>query len=258
VSADGQPWQIAWCAGAGVTATPQHVFDDENATFRQFCATVIESGFAANGAFYFASSAGGVYAGSSDPPFTEFTEPTPLAPYGHAKLALEELVHGLAANGVRVAIGRIANLYGPGQNLRKPQGLVSQLCLAIQTRRPLGVYVSLDTLRDYIYVDDAAGLIVDLLQTVAAKEPGTSVTKIIASHESVSIAELLGEIRLMTKRRPPVVLAASPYAKAQARDLRVRSLVLRNLDHRTLTPFPVGVATTLRDVSLRWRGGLTG
>ena len=36
--------------------------------------------------FFLASSAGGVYAGSADPPFTEHTEPAPISPYGQAKL----------------------------------------------------------------------------------------------------------------------------------------------------------------------------
>ena len=57
-------------------------------------------------------------------------------------------------------VGRISNLYGPGQNLAKPQGLVSQLCRAQLTRQPLSVYVSLDTMRDYLYVDDAAAMVV--------------------------------------------------------------------------------------------------
>ena len=55
-----------------------------------------------------------------------------------------------AATGTAVLVGRIANLYGPGQNLAKPQGLVSQLCLANLTGQPLSIYVSLDTLRDYL------------------------------------------------------------------------------------------------------------
>src|SRR5699024_9202621 len=101
---------------------------------------------------------------------------------------------GLADVGVPVAIGRLANLYGPGQNLEKPQGLISQLSLSHHTAVPVNVYVSLDTLRDYLYVDDAAALVVDLVETIAASPGSGAVTKILASGHSVSVAALLGEL----------------------------------------------------------------
>ncbi len=254
VTAGDGPWRVLWCAGAGVTATPQHVFDAELVTFRRFCDAVAASGRGSDGTFFFTSSAGGLYAGSAEPPFTEHTPVAPLAPYGHAKVALEAVAAGLAEVGVRVVIARVANLYGPGQDLTKPQGLVSQLCLSLQTRRPLGIYVSLDTLRDYVYVDDAARTVADMVDRAATLPAGSEpVIKIVASHQSTSIAELLGELRLITKRRPPVVLAASPQRKVQARDLRMRSVVWPDLDRRQLTPFPAGVAACLEDVSRRWR-----
>ena len=53
-------------------------------------------------------------------------------------------------------IGRFSNLYGPGQNLGKLQGLISRLALSAVTRQPINIFVPLDTIRDYVYVDDAA------------------------------------------------------------------------------------------------------
>jgi len=47
-------------------------------------------------------------------------------------------------------VGRMSNLYGPGQNLKKVQGLISQMCLRVLTRQPLVLYVPLDTIRDYL------------------------------------------------------------------------------------------------------------
>jgi UDP-glucose 4-epimerase len=132
--------------------------------------------------------------------------------------------------------------------------LISQLCLAAQTRKPLGIYVSLDTLRDYIYVDDAAALIVDFLDTVAANSALVGpVVKIIASQQSVSIAQLLGTLYRLTKHRPPVVIAASPLSAVQTRDLRFRSIVLPELDDRPFTPLPVGMANCITDVSRHLR-----
>lgn len=252
LSETGEPWLLFWAAGAGVTQTPQRVFDEEVAVLSAFAEHIASSRAAARGTVFFASSAGAAYAGASAPPFTEATDPLPIAPYGMTKLALEAAVTELTRHGTRVAIGRIANLYGPGQNLAKPQGLVSQLCRSIVTNRPLGVYVPMDTLRDYIYVDDAAATIADLTQQVAAGTAGSpAVVKIIATGQAISIARVLGELRLITRRKPPLILAASPFSAAQARDLRLRSTVLPELDRRVFTPFSVGFARTLADVRMR-------
>ena len=95
--------------------------------------------------------------GHPEPPFTEHTEPAPISPYGRAKLRSEEIATAFAVRtSTALLVGRLANLYGPGQNLDKPQGLISQLCRAQLTRQPLSVSVPLDTMRDYLFVDDAA------------------------------------------------------------------------------------------------------
>ena len=129
---------------------------------------------AGNG-FFLASSAGGVYAGASGPPFTEHTEPAPISAYGRAKLRSEEIATEFAVRtSTALLVGRLANLYGPGQNLDKPQGLVSQLCLAQLTRQPLTVYVPLDTMRDYLFVDDAAAMAVAGLGAVTASRQASA------------------------------------------------------------------------------------
>lgn len=251
--ATDRPWRVFWCAGVGVPATPQAVLDAELSTFRRFCDHVAKSGRGSAGSIFVPSSAGALYAGSPHPPFTERSPVRPLAPYGRAKVESERIASELTRAGVRVAIGRIANLYGPGQKLAKPQGLISQLCLSVRTGQPLGIYVSLDTLRDYLFTDDAATMIVEMLDRVAELPPGApATTKILASGRSVSIAGLLGEFRLLTKRRPPVVLATSPYRRIQARDLRLHSVVLSELDRRSFTPLAVGIDACLRDVTRRW------
>ena len=252
-------WSIVWCAGAGVTASTDDVLRAETELMRAFVADLADrpAERLARCTVFFASSAGGVYAGAADPPFTELSTPAPLAAYGRAKLVAEEVFSGLAASGVRVVLGRISNLYGPGQNLAKPQGLISQFCLAHHLARPIGIYVSLDTLRDYIYVDDCAELVLDVVARASSNEPGSApVTKILASQTSVTIASIIGMLRAIYKRKPQAVLAASPLGARQARDLRFRSVVWPDLDERPLTPLPVGIATTGEDIgrSLRLHG----
>ena len=103
-------------------------------------------------------------------------------------------------------IGRIANLYGPGQNMAKAQGLISQICRAHLSGQPLSIYVSLDTLRDYLFAPDAAALIKGGLDrlAVAADEAGKPcvITKIVASQRPITIGAVLGEMRRLFKRAP--------------------------------------------------------
>ena len=256
VLANGRPWAIAWCAGAGVTGTSQEELDSELDVFK----AALESVAAAlcppgspHGRMFLASSAGGVYAGAPEPPYSENSVTQPLAPYGFAKLAAEgAATEFAAATGTRLVIGRVANLYGPGQNLEKPQGLISVFAKAYLTGQPVSVYVSLDTLRDYIFIDDAAALVTDCLDRLGRTDvaDGQTVTKIIATQRADTIGALIGACRTVFKRRPRIVLGASPFAKAQAHDLRLRSVVWTELDCRQFTPLAVGIDATVRDMQV--------
>lgn len=249
-------WRIAWCAGAGVTGTSQESLRDEVAALGALLdavADVLDDGACdpVSGAVFVASSVGGIYAGSSAPPFTEAHVPAPTSDYGRAKLAGEQVAARFAQrSGVPTVIGRITNLYGPGQNLAKPQGLISHLCLAQLRRQPISVYVSLDTIRDYLFVDDCADMIrlaLDGLE-VATRNGNRLLTKIFGAHQGATIGQLLGEFRRVFKRVPRVVLGSSSTAKAQAGDLRVRSTVWTELDRRAMTSLPAGVAATAEDL----------
>ena len=138
--------RIAWCAGAGVVGTSQDKHDAEVAVVEGFLSRWQPAPGAVPEAVFLASSAGGVYAGAESPPFTEKTQPRPLSPYGHAKLRVEEIFTAFAARtGAPLLVGRLANVYGPGQNIAKQQGLISLLCDALVRREEMSIYVSMDT-----------------------------------------------------------------------------------------------------------------
>jgi len=256
-------WNVAWCAGAAVIGSTEESLAQDLALIDGFFADLAELATAAGtatlrrGAAFFASSAGGVYAGSSSPPYSERTVPVALSPYGAAKLDQEGVVAAFSANtGVSVLIGRISNLYGPGQNLAKPQGLVSHVCRAYWSGQPVSVYVPMDTLRDYLFVDDAAGMIVAGLDGIrartapvgpadAAGRVGRVVVKVMASQQATSIAALVGEFRRVLKRSIRLVFRASARTSAQALDLRLRSVEWPELDRFVRTPMPVGIRRTV-------------
>ena len=241
-------WRLAWCAGAGVVATPAEDLAAEVRLFEAFL-----GGLATPPASMFlASSAGGLYAGSPDlPPYDEGSVVTALAPYGEAKLEMESAAAALAGRGTRLLVGRISNLYGPGQDLSKPQGLISQLCLAHENRTTLNLHVSLDTLRDYLYVDDAAAMVVAGLDLVGAQPPGTVVTKVLATGRAFSIAAVVAEAGRVLRRPPRVSTRRSPGH--QVRDLRLRSVVWPDVDAMARTPLGAGLRATADDVATRSR-----
>ncbi|MFZ2178317.1 MAG: NAD-dependent epimerase/dehydratase family protein [Rhodococcus sp. (in: high G+C Gram-positive bacteria)] len=245
-SAAGGPWRVAWCAGAGVNGTSMEEFDGENALLRAVLDELDAGSGAGNaGTVFHASSAGGVYAGSPGPPHNEMSSVAPLGDYGRAKLAAEKIVTDFAGrSGARVVVGRFANLYGPGQNLAKPQGLISHLCRGYLVSAPISIYVPMDTLRDYVYISDAAEMVADTLDRAYLRESRVA-TKIYASGHSVTIGAILGACRTVFRKKPNVVLATSALASTQARDLRLRSVVWDDIDRRTHRTLPAGIASTL-------------
>jgi len=239
-------WEVYWCAGSGVVGSSPADLDNEIAVLEDFLDRWQPADGPGRG-FFLASSAGGVYAGSAGAPFTEHTEPAPISPYGLAKLRSEEVVTAFAVRtGTALLVGRLSNLYGPGQDVDKSQGLITQLCRAQLSRQPLSVYVSLDTMRDYLFVDDAAAMVVFGLAAVTAR--GRRALKVLASERSSTIGAVLGDLRRITRRRPPVVQGTSANARFQVRDLRLRSVAWPPTAALARTPMIAGIAATLRSL----------
>lgn len=254
-SSDGRqaPWRIAWCAGAGITGSSTAELDREVAMLRGFLDVLAaRRGQLGAGTLFLASSAGALYAGGANgSPCSEADVPAPISAYGHAKLACEHAVrrYGLRT-GDDVQVGRIANLYGPGQNLAKGQGLISHLCRGYLTAQPVSIYVSLDTIRDYLFVDDCAEMVCDMLDLGGPPGalPGEPVVKVLASQQPTTIAGLIATCRQVFKRPLRLTLGSSANARFQVKDLRLRSTVWPEIDRRALTPLPVGIAATVAGI----------
>lgn len=248
----GRPWLVAWCAGAGVVATPEEDLAAELRVFvRAMSALAATGGEDEEGVLVLASSAGGLYAGSQHPPFTEASEPQPLVAYGRTKLAMEDILASMApVSGLRVVLARLANVYGPGQSLMKPQGLLSQLCLAHATGRALPVFVSTDTIRDYVYAGDVGAIFVALDARVREAPPGTVVVKVVASGRPVTVGHLVSEARRVF-HRPLRTISVARSSAGQVLDLRLASRVWPEIDALASTTLPAGLERTAHDVLSR-------
>lgn len=244
LTSDGDRFEIYWCAGRAVTSTPPAELAIELKVFDGALAAIADLSADARSRLtvFLASSVGGAYAGSRTPPFTESTPTSPVSAYGETKLRMEASLREAAADGGwRAFVGRITNIYGAGQDLTKPQGLISALVRGHLSGQPISVYVPLDTLRDYIYEDDCAAVIVAAMDRVRGEAAGTTVTKIIGTMRAVSIGALLGELTRLRRRRGAIILGGGD-ARGQALDLRVKSEVWPDLDELVRTTLPDGLS----------------
>jgi UDP-glucose 4-epimerase len=147
-------------------------------------------------------------------------------------------------------VGRLSNLYGRGQNVAKPQGLIAHVGRAGLQREPVSIFVPLDTIRDYLFAEDAGKMVVDVVAWREALRAGgarsTTTLKIFASEVDTTVASVLGVWRQVLRRPLRVAHATTRATRLQPRVLSFRSCVAREL-RRPPTPLPVGVDAVRRD-----------
>ena len=254
-AAGTMPWTIIWAAGSVTTSTSSAEAQSEVDTLRHFAQLLRANPPIGTGVVFFVSSAGGVHAGSPHPPFDETSAPNPLGAYGEAKLAMEVILAEQLAGVCSVIIGRVSNVYGPGQKLHKLQGLISRLTLCAARHEPVNLFVPISTVRDYIYVDDAASAVHAWVNDAHRRgTPETSV-RIIASGDGTSIAQLLRTVQDVTRRKVPVAMGTHPSSRLQAPELRFIPSVPTGVELPS-TPLPVGIKYVFADILSRLQAAI--
>jgi UDP-glucose 4-epimerase len=226
-------WCVCWCAGKGVVGTPANLLDAETASLHFFLnrlgVALDELPIELLGRVFLASSAGGVYGGNLEGPLTEATPPRPISDYGRAKLEQETVLREWARDRSTVStlVARLSNLYGPAQHLDKPQGLISHMSRCMIFSVPVYIYVPLDTIRDYLFAEDAASRIATGMLRLALEAPRgrQHVIKIYGSGNETTVAGLIGIFRQIAKRQLRVVLGLSPQRAQQPARLQFRSMI---------------------------------
>lgn len=242
---DGR-WEIYWAAGIGTMGSREADLAPETAALITLLARL--QGHAdlgrIPGTISFASSAGAIFAGSSASLITESSEPSPTTPYAWSKLHQESLVRAFVERmgpNTRALMARISTLYGAGQAQAKTQGLITHVARQIVRNRPLNIYVPLDTIRDYIAVEDAVAMWIGAAKVAG---PGTT-ARIIASGRPTTIAEIVSIFRRISRRRLPIVTAANRRSAAYSRCIQFRSQALPLPGLPPSVPLPVGISRVL-------------
>ena len=220
---DGQPWAVCWSAGKGIVGTPRAAFDVELGHLRRALATVEAAAgpVRAGGRLVLASSAGGLHAGDGAGVVTEASVPTPVSEYGRHKLRQEQLVTGFAAaTGVPCLLARISNVYGPGQDMRKPQGFISHMCGAMLRRDGFVLSVPPDTIRDFVFGADVGGRLAAWIDADRTSPPGTAVVKLVVSGRSTTLHEVIAVVRAVV--RVPARITIDSLAPGGDQPLRTR------------------------------------
>lgn len=220
-------WEIHWAAGVGTMSSTAEALAPETRALTRLLELVPHEPrlMAIPGAFSLASSAGAIYAGSTDEVITEQSTPTPTTAYAVEKLRQEQLVQTFvsAHPGTAALIARISTIYGAGQAARKKQGLLSHMARSVIRNRPMQIYVPFDTIRDYIDADDAAIAMIGLLRSADPSAP--VLTRIIASESPTTIAEIVAIFKRLARRTPLVIRSANRLSELYSRRVQFRSVV---------------------------------
>jgi len=243
----GSQWQIYWAAGIGTMgSTDSDLLVERQALDRLLqaiaqCPDLVDR----QGAIAFASSAGAIYAGAGVDIIDERTMDAPTTPYARAKLAQETSLRRFSDTSrlVHILIARLSTIYGPGQARGKQQGLLAHMARSVVCNRPIQIYVPFDTIRDYIFVDDAAAAMVAHL-SVPDDRPQVT-TRIIAGEQPTTIAEIVGAFRRVARRAPRIVTSASKLGALYSRRIQFRSVGLPVPSALPKTSLLIGIAQLL-------------
>ena len=247
-----EDWAILWCAGNSVVSSSPEDLQREGNFIDFICSqiSILPQSLQSRGILSFTSSAGGVYGGSTGTIFSESTIPQPINDYGFAKLEIEQrLIDFANQTNIKIVIFRLANVYGPNQNIEKSQGIISAITNSLLHHKPVNIYVSLQTIRNYIYADDVGEVIARSVTQLTNDQMPNIYLKVVASDRNISLSSLINEFRLVYGHRPMVVNTVSKSAAKHPTNLRLQSVV-DDPNHRlSFTSLAVGI-DRVRNASL--------
>jgi UDP-glucose 4-epimerase len=114
--------------------------------------------------------------------------------------------------------------------------------------KPAPIYVPLETVRNLIYADDAARIMIELSKVICMRESGAFILKNVCAPHDLSIAMIVHEFTRVFGRRPPMVGRSPKVQVFSPRLLGVRSVVEQQIDEVSSTNLAVGISAIRRRV----------
>jgi UDP-glucose 4-epimerase len=109
--------------------------------------------------------------------------------------------------------------------------------------QPIQIYVPLDTIRDYITAGDAAAAIIATMRAISEKSG--VFTKIIASEQPTTIAEIISIYRRIARRTPKIVTSVSKLSSIYTRRIQFHSIAIPVNEQISRTSLLVGIAQVM-------------
>jgi UDP-glucose 4-epimerase len=132
------------------------------------------------------------------PAITEAQRLRPLTPYGATKAAGEMLMSAYTASyGVRCTCLRLTNVYGPGMQAK--DSIVARLMRGIRLGTTFEIYGDGRQVRDYVHVSDVVAA-----AELALSDDSWHGPVVIGSGKSLSVLEVVDEVRRVTEAEVPV------------------------------------------------------
>jgi UDP-glucose 4-epimerase len=145
----------------------------------------------------FLSSGGCTYSGQIQP-FTEDSLAEGINQYGKLKVAMEK---DLLGRNLHSYVLRAANVYGPNQPHAKGQGVIAVWKNAIENRKDIKVFGSLENYRDYIFIDD---LCEGILRTLGFDNSSQILN--LGGGYPISLEKILGVFKSLVQDKTKIVL----------------------------------------------------
>lgn len=186
--------------------------------------------------FVYFSSGGTIYGNRKSLESNKEDEPKePISYYGLSKQMIENsILFENRKSGLKYLIIRPSNPYGPGQNIHGNQGLIAVSIGKILSDEPITIWGDGSSIRDYIYIDDLARIVVQLI----GNDVSDAIINIGSGH-GYSINKIISIIDSIEPKHIEVNYS-------QSRDVDVANMILditlmKSLVDIKLTPIEEGI-----------------
>jgi len=150
----------------------------------------------------FVSTGGAIYGIPQKENVTEKHSTFPISPYGISKLTIEKYLYFYKYSyDFDISILRPSNVYGIGQTIHKPFGLISQIIYNIFNNNEINIWGDGNTQKDYLYLDD---LIEALFMQIISTQQKADIYN-ISYEKSYSIRHIVNLVSEISGKIPQVV-----------------------------------------------------